>query len=437
MTSKPIASRLRTLVFSSAANLATPLSTLITGPLLARSLGPEGRGLMAALLAPLALANLMFTLGVPDALTYFVASGRLGSKRALEIAVAGGSLCAAVACGILILSEPYLFRTQSLWIPTFNLLLLSLPFTLIFSALRGVVQGQCQFSWINRERVAGAGLRLLALAVLVAFHRLTMLNAVWVSVVCGGVASLFLLPGIGGDLAAPPKSQTVGPVAHYAGAAALATFGGLVVMRLDQVLMISLTTHAELAYYAVAASLSELPLTVVSASRDMAFTLASEREDPQMVARFCRLTLLIIGIVCLAGALAIPLGLPLLFGKQFWPAVAMAEVLLAGTVAHAVAAVIGAGLMTTGATWLRSGIQLGGAVMTAALLFVLVPRWGGMGAAWVTTATYAALAGASLFVYVQSVGLRLSQFLVPTASDVRDLQSMVRRVLQSAQNNYF
>jgi O-antigen/teichoic acid export membrane protein len=66
---RPIASRLRTLVLSSFAYLVVPLSALMTGPLLARSLGPEGRGLMAALLAPLALANVLFTFGVPDALT--------------------------------------------------------------------------------------------------------------------------------------------------------------------------------------------------------------------------------------------------------------------------------------------------------------------------------------------------------------------------------
>ena len=428
--SKPVDSNFKTFLFSSAANLAAPLSTLITGPLLARALGPDGRGIMAALFAPLALANLMFTLGVPDALTYFVAGGRLAAKKAIQIALGGGSLCAAAACSALLISEPYLFRNQKQWLPSFNLLLLSLPVTLAFSAIRGIIQGRRQFSLINKERVSGAVLRLFALAGLVSVHLLTPMDAVWVSVASGAIGSLFLFPGLLRDIREPLNSEAIGPVAHYAGAAALGTVGGLLVIRLDQVLMVSLTTHAELAYYAVAASLSELPLTVVSASRDMAFSMAAERDDPRIIARFCRLTVLSIGIICASGALATPIILPLLFGRAFSPAIGMAEILLAGTVGRAVTTVIGAGLMTTGATWLRSVLQLGGAALTAALLFAFVPRWGGIGAAWVTTLTYAALALASLLVYVQSTGLSLRQCLVPMASDIHDLKSMAKLALQ-------
>ncbi len=74
--------------------------------------------------------------------------------------------------------------------------------------------------------------------------------------------------------------------------------------------------------------------------------------------------------------------------------------------------------MTTGRTWSRSAIHLGGALTTATLLFVLVPVWGGMGAAWVTTLTFAALAFASLITYVEATGLGFKQCVVPTASDI-------------------
>jgi O-antigen/teichoic acid export membrane protein len=86
--------------------------------------------------------------------------------------------------------------------------------------------------------------------------------------------------------------------------------------------------------------------------------------------------------------------------------------------------------MTTGSTWLRSGIQVAGALLTALLLFVLVPHWGGMGAALVTSVTYTVLAAASLMVYLPSTRLTLSDYLIPTATDLRDLRSMFGRVLQ-------
>ena len=334
-------SNFRTIVFSSLANLAAPLSTLITGPLLARALGPDGRGMMAALWAPLALANLMFTLGVPEALTYFVAGKRLGGNAAIRMALTGGLVCAALAAAVLLVSESYLFRNQKVLLPAFNWLLLTLPVTLTFSAIRGIVQGRRQFNFIDQERTAAAILRLVALAILVLVQRLTPGTAVWISVLTGVIASGFLLSDLQGNKAELEPAIPMGTVARYAGAAALATFGGLIVIRLDQVLMVSLTTPAQLAYYAVAASLAELPLTVVAASRDMAFSLAAERDDPEIVARFCRLTLLAMLVACLIGGLATPLVLPLLFGRSFSPAVMMAEILLVGTICRAVTTIIG------------------------------------------------------------------------------------------------
>ena len=93
---------LRTAIYSSIGNLALPLSALVTGPLLARALGPDGRGVMAALMAPISLANLMFTLGLPDSLAYHVARGRIATGPAVKIALIGGMLCGAVgAIGLL------------------------------------------------------------------------------------------------------------------------------------------------------------------------------------------------------------------------------------------------------------------------------------------------------------------------------------------------
>ena len=77
-------------------------------------------------------------------------------------------------------------------------------------------------------------------------------------------------------------------------------------------------------------------MVVVAAIRDVAFILTAEREDPKIVARSCRLTVVAIGVICLATGLAAPLAVPLLFGKKFAPAVWMVEVLLLGTMGRAV-----------------------------------------------------------------------------------------------------
>ncbi len=413
--------RLRNVVLGSAANLAAPLSTIITGPLLARSLGPDGRGITAVLLAPLALANLVFTLGVPESLTYFAAKDRLTGQQAIRRALIGGFICAGAAIAVLFFFAPYLFRGQTQYIRYFNALLLSLPVTLCFSAIRGIVQGRQSFSAINAERVFGAALRCAVLVGFVAMHALTPLSAVWISIVTGAAASVFLLPALRMPSCASSGPPATKSIVRYAAATALGNFGGLMIMRLDQVLMVSLTSHAQLAFYAVAVSLAELPLAVVSACRDIAFSVAAERDDHQIIARYCRLTLLAVGLICLAGVLMTPVALPMLFGRDFSPAIDMAEVLFVATLGRAVTAVIGAGLMALGRLWLRSVLQLSGATLTAVLIFIVVPHEGGIGAAWITAFTYLFLAAASLIVYTRYTGLSFSECLVPARSDLQRL----------------
>jgi O-antigen/teichoic acid export membrane protein len=403
---------------SSLGNLALPLSALVTGPLLARALAPEGRGLMAALLAPISLANLMFTLGMPESMIYHVAKGRLSGRSALKIGLAGGLICGVIACAAMLLASPYLLRAQPQYLPVIRLLLLTLPVSLVFAALRGIVQARQGFATIRNERLAGVFLRLLLLTAFVMGGLLTPINATWISVLSGILGSLLLIPALRRPLQERSASASLTQVARYAGAVAVGTLSGLLILRLDQVLMISLTTHAELGYYAVAASLAEVPLTVVVAIRDVVFTLATEQEDPHLVARLCRITLLSIATVCLVAALLTPVLVPLLFGHQFMPSVRMVEILLVGTVASAVTAVIGAGLMSAGKAWVRSVIQLGGATLTAVLLFLFVPRGGGLAASWVTAFTYAALAFASVVFFSRLSGLSIRECLVPTRADL-------------------
>ncbi len=431
MKTTSTSSRLSTVILGTLANLAAPLSTLVTGPLLARALGPSGRGLVTALLSPLALANLMFTLGVPEALIYFVASGRITAARARRIALLGGLGCALVAASMLLISSPYLFRAQPQSIAPFRLLLFTLPLSLVFSAVRGVAQAQQRFNLVNIERVTGALLRLLAICLLVLIHALTPLSAVWVSVVAPILASLVLLAVLRSVESTQRTPVQLGPFFHYAAAVATGTFGGLMIMRLDQVLMVSLTSPAELAYYSVAASLAELPLAAVAACRDLAFSLAAEQDNPHIIARFCRLTCLLVGIICLTGALVTPFALPLLFGRNYSPAIHMTQVLLLGTLGRAITTVIGAGLMTIRWNWFRSSIQMGGAALTAVLILALVPRWGGMAAAWVTTLTYAVLASVSLAVYVKASNLSLRQCLLPTRQDVETIKSACKVFLSA------
>jgi O-antigen/teichoic acid export membrane protein len=97
----------------SVANLGLPLSSVITGPLLARTLNPDGRGLMAALVVPISLANFIFTMGLPESLTFHIAGQRISTRTARWIAVLGGLCAGLFGAAILVLAGPYLLARHA------------------------------------------------------------------------------------------------------------------------------------------------------------------------------------------------------------------------------------------------------------------------------------------------------------------------------------
>jgi O-antigen/teichoic acid export membrane protein len=309
----------------------------------------------------------------------------------------------------------------------YRLIACTLPVTLAIAALRGIVQGRQGYLYINAERISGTLIRLLALVALIACGVLTPVIAAWASLLSALVGSLILLPMFWRpNQVQPPHVPMTKSVLQFCGGAAFGTIGGYLVVALDQALMIPLGGSEQLGYYAVAAAIAELPIAAVGAVRDLVFTVSAERNDAKMAAGACRVTMLVLVPTCAIAALAVPYILPLLYGRAFVPAVRMTQLLLCGTVGSAVTALLGAGLMGAGYPRQRSVILLCGAIFTVALIFLLVPSYGGMGAAWATIVTYTALACATAIAYSRSTGVRLWDCLIPTRLEIIELTSRLR-----------
>lgn len=404
-----------------------PLSSILTGPLIARALGPADRGAMAAVVVPISLANLLFTAGLPESLTFFVSKRRMSSGRALRIAVgAGAGIGLAVALGMIALTPVLLVRYPA-YHPVFMVLLFTLPLSIGFAAVRGIAAALRRFDLVLAERASTALVRTGAIVLLALVGLLSVVNAAAVTVVAGVVGSFFLLRA----LRRPQPAEGVEPnsrrVASFAFAAAVGTIGSVLVLRLDQALMVPLVAPRQLGFYAVAVSLAELPLALSAAMRDVVFTVSSAADDISYAAQACRRTLVIVGVTCLGGVLVAPLLLPLLFGSAFAPAVAVTQVLFAGTLLSAVTSVLGAGLLSAGRAMYRSAILLGGAVLTIPLVIWWASHGGALGAGLASVATYAVMAAGTVLVFTRTSGLPVTECIVPTREDLRALAAWPRR----------
>jgi O-antigen/teichoic acid export membrane protein len=383
---------------------------------------------MAALLVPVSLANMMLTMGLPESLGWHTAQGLLATRKACHIALWGGLVCGLFGAIILLLLGPLLLRGEAIaYIGGYQIIVFTLPITLAIAGLRGVVLGRQGFGFVNSERVAGMAIRFAALLTLLVSGLLDPEVAAWTSVLSGIAGSVFLIPMLYRRGEQPCVSIGVSKVVKYARATALGTIGGFLTVRLDQTLMIPLSGAEQLGYYAVAASLAELPLAAVAAIADLTFSIGTQRDLSDFAAQACRMTLFVLVPMCALAAIIAPLTVPLFFGRDFAPVVPMAQILFVGTLASSVSGLLGAGLMSMGHTVSRSYAQVSGAVLTVMLIAFLVPRYGGIGAAWATALTYLWVALVTTIAYTRYSRISVRDCFVPSATELGIIVERMRR----------
>jgi O-antigen/teichoic acid export membrane protein len=365
-------------------NAALTLAGFFTAPLLARGLGVDGRGEVAAAIAPLALCATAFNLGMPTAVTYFVARGEYRARAVL--ARAGWVILAASA-----LAMGTTFAARS-WLSSENgdltrLISLSsaaiLP-TMFVSLLQAAAAGRDLWGYVLAERATSTVLRVILLAVLMFGGHFTPTNAIvvlcWVPVLAGTVYLLNWRDHgkVTVNTGAPQGLIRFG-VQVWAG-----SVSGSLLWRLDQLIMVPLASTTALGHYAVAVALSEVVLIVKSTFWEVMFTDATRRFDRVRLAAASRISTvatLAIGAGCAAASW---IAIPVLFGPAFKAAVMPTWILILAVILGNPGLLAGVGLTALGQPGLRSWSLVVGCAINVAALVVFVPTLGAVGAALAT-----------------------------------------------------
>jgi O-antigen/teichoic acid export membrane protein len=409
---------IRDVIHVASSSTILPLTAVLTGPLLARSLGPVDRGYVAAILAPLTLAPFLFGIGFSDATATFVAAKRVQGRTALRTLVPLGTAMGAVAAIAIAFVAPLLLHKYPAGILGLRLLAVLLVASMSLDIVRAVRYGEGDFARTSRERYFAATSRLVALVVLYAAHHLTIMAAVLANQLCTFAAQLLLLKRH--EAPASDRKQ-IGPVRraalHYGLRASGGQLAGLLNLRLDAALMLPLAGARQLGYYAVAVSLAEIPAMLVGQVRNLLLSEFSARSDPQWVAKASRISLLL--ITCSTGGAMIltPWALPVLFGRAFEPAVVPALILLFATIPATLVGVLSAAMAAFGRPLAGTMAQVAGLVVTLIGLPLIVPAYGATGAAWISVASYYLVFIVLLRLTCRSLDLTVGQLLWPSVSE--------------------
>lgn len=436
----------RVMATNSALSLALPLTAVVTGPLLARALGAEGRGALVAVIAPTLFAASLVNLGLPTMCAYFGARGRRPRRTALTLAMISAAVLGGLTSVALILLAPVLLPDYRHYWGVYYGVCATLPAMLAVESLRASAQASGQYSTPIIERALAVGTRCLGVVVLFAFGALTVPTAALATWGPGAVVVLLYTAfairtirtpapapasvAVGADVSAGAGRDEVqiGPMLRFAMLSWGGSVAGVLVLKLDQLMLVFLTSAAEIGYYIVAVSVSEIVVVAVVALREILTAQSASATGPSLVMRTARLVLYGGLLVAAAGAVACPVLLPLLFGADFAHAVLPTQILLVGAVFSGVSIVLGAGLAGSGRPGLFSAAQAFGVVVTVVAMLLLAPRYGGIGAAAASSITYAATALVTILIYTRVASVACSDILRPARGDLAPFLRLARRL---------
>lgn len=372
------------------------------GALLARAVGPSVRGEYAAITAWLGIALMIGEIGQPAALCFYVASdprqGRdyLATSRAMMLVTGGLALTASMFLApVLGHGQPGLTTGYRIAFSTSIVAFAATAYT--FS-----LQAKDLTQW-NRARTAQPVLAMIAIAVA---WRLRLLDLNVALVILAGTLAIQMCWGYwcckAADLTAGRVRTTLArPLARYGLAQITSLTPGTLNLYLDTLVLSQTVPPAALGQYAIAVSVSLLPVPLVCAVGYVAFPrLAAQRGTGQDTDQLQRIAVL--GSAVIATAMLLPLAvsatwlIPLVFGAGYRDAVPLLWILAPGSVFLACGQVVSDLLRGRNRPLIVAWAQGLAAVFTVGLLIALLPLVGVFGAAIASTVAYAIALAAML-----------------------------------------
>ena len=424
----------RNMALSAVTNLLAPIAVFATAPILARVLGVDGRGEVGAATAPLLLMTALATVGLPDAVTVFVARNPRMSRLITANAAALLCISGLLSTGLAMLLAPIISGGSPGVRELTAAAALAITPTLLVGALRGAAAGQHAWGLVNAEKLAAASLRLIATAALAFYGHLDVQSAtliVVLSPIIGGAVYFRLRTGRGSDQV--PRLRLSGQLIGFGSRLWIGSLAGVLLSRLDQVLITPLAGIRELGYYVIAVSVAEAALLANNAVRDVTLSADSASSDDRRLGASARVSFLV--SLVFGGALVSSLWwwFPLLFGDEFAPAMAVTAILICAAVFGVPGSVAGAGLVARGRPGLRSSALAFAAVVNVILLLLLTPSLGALGAAFCTLAGNLIAANLNVLLLWRLFGVNPGLLYLIRWSDIHSLWAVLRRL--SRRNN--
>jgi len=417
--------------------LFTLAISLISSVIIARLLGPAGKGILSLVILVPSFIALIASLGIEISNVYYV--GR--NKYSLQDII-GNSVFTTVSVGIpvgflLWFLAPFI---SSLFLEGINPLFLKIaailiPLTLLSAYCKEILRGEQRIKHYNLISLCRSAFLMLLIVLLVFILRFGVMGAIISNVlaVFGATAISWLFIRERGNYKFLPilHKEMFFDSIRFGMKGRLANILQFFNYRFDVFIVSWFLGVENVGYYTIAVSISELIWYIPNSIGTVLYpkVASSTIEEANLFTpRVCRnsfflTSLAACGLFALSGVL-----IPAIFGKVFLPSVKPLQVLLPGIVMLSLWKVLSADLIGRGMPEYYSytaGISL---IFTVFLDFILIPKMGIIGAALASTISYSLAGFLTLFWFLKKTGVNLREVILPTRGDLFTYKDAFQRI---------
>ena len=357
-----------------------------TGIITARLLGPNGRGMQAAMvMRPQFLATLL-ALGLPYALLYNLKRRPEEANTLVGAALIIGGVMGVVAAlsGVLLIPR-WLDQYQVEAIRFAQLAMLLAPIGLLAMIFDSAIRAHGSFTLYNRIRYLPPFLTLISLVLLAVTHHLNPFTAALAYLITGLPISLWTMGWVWRRYR--PTLRGFSTARRYLLSYSMRSWGqdslGIMASHIDRVLVVGFVAPATMGLYVVALSLSQTLYVTSSAVVQVLFPKASGLPKERVVAlagHAARVSIAVTILMAVGLVLLGPQAIKLLYGEDFAAATVVLRLLAGAVVLRGTAQILAQALMALDRPGVWTILQAVETGLSISLLTWLVPRYGLEGA---------------------------------------------------------
>ncbi|MFS0725642.1 polysaccharide biosynthesis C-terminal domain-containing protein [Paenibacillus sp. 1P07SE] len=425
------------MLFQIATTLGTRVVVLfgafIVSVVMARLLGPEGKGIITAILVIPTLVVTIADLGIRQATAFFIGQRTYEQRDIVSSLTFLWLLTSLLSVGIVTVLFLFQYSGQYSWW-LLSVCILTIPVNLGIQYLRGIMQGRGRIGGINRVEIVKTAFNFAILMLLVGWLGLGVFGAALTQLLLLLVTLAYSFRLLKGEIGF--SVRVVQPIPQMlirkGFAFALALFVIQLNYRIDIVFLEQMTTVTDVGLYSVGTNIAELIWQVPTAIGLILFSRsASSRTTEAAIARTAKLIRLVIPLLLVCGALfwlMAPVMIDLMYGAAFAGSGTIIRYLLPGIIIMVIFKLLHADLSGRGAPLFSLRVSLLALVVNIVLNLFLIPGYGAIGSAVASSVSYGLSGLLFVWLYVRREGVTLRSVLLPTAGDLQEIRTKLDKL---------